>query len=133
MRILFIDDDLATLALLNGYTHKSEHTCIFTNRPEDVRIHDLTTFDFIVTDYMMSSMNGLKVIEYASKENPNLLFAMITAIDDKDTIQKAFDFNIIDYLVKPVKKQETLELIENAKRKIENRNLEKNINEKLKL
>jgi two-component system response regulator YesN len=79
---------------------------------------------------MMPSMGGLKVIEYASKENPNLLFAMITAIDDKETIQKAFDLNIIDYLVKPVKKQETLELIETAKRKLENRNLEKNIKEK---
>ena len=60
--------------------------------------------DFIVFDWHMLVMDGLKFYKAVKKEKgfQNTPFLMVTVEDSKERVVEALKFGILDYIVKPL-------------------------------
>ena len=62
--------------------------------------------DLLVTDIRMPGMSGLQLIEEAKKILPDLLVVLISGYSQFDYAQSAIRYGVVNYLLKPVKKNE---------------------------
>ena len=65
-------------------------------------------FDLIVSDIMMSGIDGFEFARTVRKVNAAIPIIFVTARDDFGAKQKGFDAGIDDYMVKPIDLQELL-------------------------
>ena len=68
----------------------------------------------ILSDINMPQMSGLELLKGVRQQHPLLRIYMITAFDDKQNKQKAFDFGATDYLTKPINFDSLKKLIFNG-------------------
>lgn len=89
------------------------------------KIIDLNV-DLVITDIKMPKMNGLELIEYANKNiNNNIDFIVLSGFSDFNYAKKAIKYNVRDYILKPIQKDELLLSIERIKNKYIERFIEK--------
>lgn len=88
--------------------------------------------DIIIMDIKMPGINGIKALELIKKENPNREIVMLTAYDDFEFIHKVLVLGGSDYILKPIKPDKIIEIINNIIDKVENNRYRCN-NENLKL
>ena len=62
--------------------------------------------DIIITDIRMPGCDGLTLIKKAQEINPNLHFIIISGYGQFDYAQKAIQYGVSDYLLKPIKEKE---------------------------
>ena len=101
MNCIIVDDDKLSCKLLEGFVSKYSslnligiYTDSVSARNELTQRHDV---DLIFLDIMMPEMDGFDFIgslEYP----PNIIIVSST----EDYAMKAFDFNVVDYLLKPI-------------------------------
>ena len=101
MNCIIVDDDKLSCKLLEGFVNKYSslnligiYTDSVSARNELTKRHDV---DLIFLDIMMPEMDGFDFIgslEYP----PNIIIVSST----EDYAMKAFDFNVVDYLLKPI-------------------------------
>lgn len=91
--------------------------------------------DVVITDIKMPRMDGLELIEYVNKNmDVNIDFIVLSGFSDFDYARKAIKFNVNDYLLKPVQKEELINSLIKIHERYTKRFLEieeKKINEKL--
>lgn len=90
--------------------------------------------DIIIMDIKMPGINGIKALELIKKENPNKEIIMLTAYDDFEFIHKVLVLGGSDYILKPIKPDKIMEIVDNIIDKVENKGIElgdkKHIDEK---
>lgn len=71
--------------------------------------------DLIIVDDEMPLMKGYEMVDKLRMNNrfKNTPVMVMTASNDNDTITKYIEFNIADYIVKPINSAETIEKIKN--------------------
>ncbi len=74
--------------------------------------------DIILIDIQLETINGLEVIHEINKFAPDTLFYIISAYDNFNYAQKAIRLNVEDYLLKPVTKNDILNLLNSARNKL---------------
>lgn len=101
MNCIIVDDDILTCKILEGYVNKYSTLNLigsFTNSVEArnvlIRRRDI---DLIFLDIEMPEMNGFDFM--GSLESPPNIIIISSA---EEHAIKAFDFNVIDYLLKPI-------------------------------
>ena len=80
--------------------------------------------DIIIMDIKMPGINGIKALELIKNENPNKEIIMLTAYDDFEFIHKVLVLGGSDYIIKPIKPDKLIEIVDNIMDKIENKNIE---------
>ena len=80
--------------------------------------------DIIIMDIKMPGINGIKALELIKNENPNKEIIMLTAYDDFEFIHKVLVLGGSDYIIKPIKPEKLIEIVDNIMDKIENKNIE---------
>ena len=70
--------------------------------------------DIVVTDLRMPGLDGLQVIEKVREMKLDCIFIILTAYDEFAYAQKAIQFGVRSYLVKPYGEEELLSTIRNA-------------------
>lgn len=80
--------------------------------------------DIIIMDIKMPGINGIKALELIKNENSDKEIIMLTAYDDFDFIHKVLVLGGSDYIIKPVKPDKLMEIVNNIMDKIENKNLD---------
>lgn len=79
--------------------------------------------DLIVADIQMPIMTGLELLEkIRSEEVSDAFFVILTGFKDFSYIQKALRYDCMDYLLKPVEKQELLRVIRKISQAVDERN-----------
>ncbi|MDQ0298155.1 two-component system response regulator YesN [Salibacterium salarium] len=78
-----------------------------------------TNPDIILMDIKMPGINGMKAIETIQAYLPDVQFIMVTAYDSFDYAKQAIKLGVKEYILKPGKKNETIEAIERVKKQIE--------------
>ena len=103
-KILIIDDEvnlldvLATVVANEGYSVKS------TNFPDKAEsMIDKHDFDLILTDLKMEPIDGMSLLRYAKRKDPNTQVLMMTAFGTIETAIEALKAGAFDYIVKPFK------------------------------
>ena len=106
IKAFIIDDEpgcCKTLSLLlDRYCPEVEVTGIFNNGLDALQAISASSPDLVFLDVQMPKMNGFEMLEKLSSINFNLIF---TTSYDQYAL-KAFKFSAIDYLLKPVDREE---------------------------
>ena len=79
--------------------------------------------DAVITDIRMASLNGLELLEqslHMGKERPE--FVLISAYEEFEYAHKALKLGAFDYLIKPLKKAELVQVLEKLKAALDQKN-----------
>lgn len=69
--------------------------------------------DIIIMDIKMPGINGIKASEIIKAENSEKVIVIITAYDDFDLVRKALVLGVNDYILKPVRASELINVMNN--------------------
>lgn len=106
----FVNESLCDLLMLNGFTVKNAFNGqkgleLIQEEKEHIRL--------IISDIMMPVMNGIELLEEVKKDiglRP-IPFVFLTAKNDKDTLKLSLKRGAYDYIEKPFKNQEVLDVV----------------------
>ncbi|MCR4823447.1 MAG: response regulator transcription factor [Treponema sp.] len=108
-KILVVEDDqdlnrtMCSFLRQNGYEAEG---CLLANDAYNAMYNKI--FDLIISDIMMSGIDGFEFAKTVRKVNPSIPIIFVTARDDFSAKQKGFEAGIDDYMVKPIDLQELL-------------------------
>lgn len=101
MNCIIVDDDKLSCKILEGYVSKSTTLSLIGSYSDSVEARNILTkrhdIDLIILDIEMPEMNGFDFI--GSLDFPPNIIIVSSA---EEYAIKAFDFNVVDYLLKPV-------------------------------
>ena len=112
--VLVVDDDEGLLLSIRA-------TLISAGLPEPAllsdsrRVLDLRRshrFKLVLLDLMMPHIGGMEVLERTNDEFPDIDCVIVSAIDDVSTAVKAMSSGAADYLVKPLKGEKLVALVQ---------------------
>lgn len=79
--------------------------------------------DIVIADVKMPEMTGLELLERVRKNNiSDATFIILTGFDDFEFARTALKYNVLDYLLKPVERNELLETLTKARNQREEKN-----------
>lgn len=111
-KILVVDDDPMTLDLIEVILHDDPEYIIYkaTSGEKALRILSEVSMDLVLLDIQMPEMDGFKICEEI-RRTYDIPIIFMTADKNLDTIERAAQMGIKDYLVKPVMSLALLEMI----------------------
>lgn len=131
-RILVADDDdivrdvITTLLSRDGFSVTS-----VSDGLEAINLLRIKDIHLVISDLMMPGADGIEVLKYAVRSNPDIAVVILTAYGTLDTTLEAIQAGAYDYLTKPFKAQEISILAERAYQRAQliddNRELKKNL------
>jgi DNA-binding NtrC family response regulator len=86
----------------------------FANAEEAIEAVQLEPPDLILQDIGLPGMDGVECMERIKQAAPQVLFIMITAYEDVETVVRAMRLGAYDYVVKPLHIDTLKQKIENA-------------------
>ncbi len=134
-RILIVDDDPLVQDVLSAiFSHSGQYEAEFAaDGLEAINRLSVEDAHLVVTDLVMPGANGIEVLKYAARGNPDIAVVILTAYGTLDTTLEAIKEGAYDYLTKPFKTQEIVILAARAFQKAQlvddNRELKKNLRE----
>lgn len=125
-RLLIVDDEESVRSLLLEYLKDFgyEVTCA-ANGQEALKYYKLYPFDVVISDLIMSPINGMELLAEIKKFDPEAAFIMITGHPSIESALEAINKGAKDYISKPFN-------IDEIKLKIERVLLERSLKGKLK-
>lgn len=109
--ILIVDDNPKNLQVLGGFLEEEGFPFEFAlNGATAFEWVSRKDFDLILLDIMMPQMDGFEVCKILKDNNETREIPVIflTAINDTESIVRAFDLGAVDYITKPFNRKELL-------------------------
>jgi DNA-binding LytR/AlgR family response regulator len=101
MNCIIVDDDKLSCKILEGFVSKSSSLNLIGSFSDSLEARNILTkrhdIDLIILDIQMPEMNGFDFI--GSLDFPPNIVIVSSA---EEYALKAFDFNVVDYLLKPI-------------------------------
>ncbi|MCB2181796.1 MAG: response regulator [Desulfobulbaceae bacterium] len=131
-KILIVDDELAVRQILQRLLEAEGYECRIADKGESaLDMLSKEHFDLMLLDILMPELSGIRVLRRARKQDPDLAVLMITALDDRNTIEAVFDYGAYGYIVKPFNNRDVIINVYNAlhhrKLKLENQAYKENL------
>ncbi|MFZ5797536.1 MAG: diguanylate cyclase [Desulforudis sp.] len=102
--VLIVDDDEILRMLLKQFLEGEEYGVVeATNGAEALQRMAASSYDLVIMDIAMPGIDGLSVCEHlkSSLDNPPPVL-MITALEDDESIDRAFSAGAVDLIRKPI-------------------------------
>ena len=61
--------------------------------------------EIILTDITMPNMDGLTFVQHVRETSPHTKIVVLTAYDEHEKLMKAFDLDVVNYLMKPINRK----------------------------
>jgi two-component system cell cycle response regulator len=114
--VLIVDDDITLLDVLkNGLTLKGYYCETAVNAASTLELIDNTSFDVILTDVVLSDMDGFKLTEKVKRLKPDMAVIVMTGFIDEFSYDDAIEAGASDFIKKPFTLKEIIARIEHAK------------------
>jgi DNA-binding LytR/AlgR family response regulator len=101
MNCIIVDDDIISCKIFEEYVNKSSTLNLIGSYSNSIEARNVITkrqdIDLIILDIQMPELNGFDFIG-SLEFHPNIIIISST----EEYALKAFDFNVVDYLLKPV-------------------------------
>ena len=120
-RVLICEDDDTQLVILRYFLRIDGVQLVFAeNGKQGVKaLHDLPTFDLVITDLLMPEMNGVDFIRYIREVlKSRIPIIAISSDDNINEIEAAYRIGIDYFLVKPLNPKEIVLVIEKLMHKV---------------
>ena len=104
--VLIVDDDpVIRILMRRALSHSVGNIIEASSGEEAIQLFSEHTPDLILLDVSMDKMNGFECCSVIRSlpEGDNVAIIMVTALDQPQDIQKAFDVGATDFMTKPVK------------------------------
>lgn len=92
-----------------------------SNAKEALGVMETTVVDLVITDITMPEMTGLEFVEAAQKMTNQFEFMILSGYQKFDFLKGGLQLGAINYLMKPVNKNELLKSVRQAKQRLDNR------------
>jgi len=103
-QVLIVDDEVNLLEVLTTVVANEGYSVKSTNFPDKAEsMIDKYDFDLVITDLKMSPIDGMSILRYAKRKDPNTQVLMMTAFATIETAIEALKAGAFDYVVKPFK------------------------------
>jgi len=103
-KILIVDDEINLLEVLTTVVANEGYSVKSTNFPDKAEsMIDKYDFDLVITDLKMSPIDGMSILRYAKRKDPNTQVLMMTAFATIETAIEALKAGSFDFVVKPFK------------------------------
>lgn len=123
LKVLIADDDQTTLTCLEKFIHWQDINCELTATALNGAIaHDIAIekdVDVIITDIKMPVMDGVELCQQLRESNHNAVIIFLSAYSDFHTAQIAMQYQVADYILKPLS-QDTIQNLESILIRIQN-------------
>ncbi|SDY30240.1 Two-component response regulator, YesN/AraC family, consists of REC and AraC-type DNA-binding domains [Evansella caseinilytica] len=122
MNIFLVEDECWALAELKELfkRYQPEHTIFaFANGDDALQAAEETPPQLVISDITMPGMTGLELIQRITVIDPAIKCIILSVHDQFDYAQKGLRLGIIDYLLKPVKKEALYQTVDQALQLIE--------------
>jgi DNA-binding LytR/AlgR family response regulator len=130
MNCIIVDDDQMTCKILEGYVSKSSALSLLGTFSDSVEARNILTkrkdIDLVILDIQMPELNGFDFI--GSLDNPPNIIIVSSA---EEYALKAFDFNVVDYLLKPVSYGRFLKAIDKTARYFSRKDTSNTVDEEI--
>lgn len=115
MRILYIEDNPANLALVNRVIQMSgDELLTYPDAESALKDADLTSFDLIITDIHLGEnvMDGLDFTAILRENGIKAPIIALTAYDFEEYERRSFEAGSDIYMVKPIAPQTLMDLLD---------------------
>jgi signal transduction histidine kinase len=116
--IILVEDDWAVLEMLKTYVlSKGDKPFCFKNGHEVVEFLNTNSnlrINLLLTDYEMSPMNGIELIQYFNSNNFTFPKILITSHNEKHIMIKAIESQIFRFIEKPLNYKTLDQIYESA-------------------
>ncbi len=116
MKILFVDDDLMTHAVIKDILKDWDLTILssaeeaLSNFPDG---HNL----IVLTDIHMPGMGGIEFLKEIKRKYPYVQVIMVSSTEDTRNLLEAYEAGANDFVVKPFDREDILSAIDNTIKK----------------
>ena len=116
LRVLFVDDEPYILqglqVLIDWEKEKFEIAGMASNGVEAVEFLKKEHVDLIISDIKMPLMSGIELLKTVKEEElSDAFFVMLSGFNDFEYAKEAMHYGCLDYLLKPVKKDELVQIL----------------------
>ena len=114
-RILLVDDDPITLDSLGAFLEQEGHdVTTASGAAQAVDFLKATSFDLVISEVNMPGGDGLELLRYAKRHNPDLPVVLATGYGSVEAAVEAIRQGALDYLTKPLQDDEVRQAIASA-------------------
>lgn len=131
MNIFIADDDEIIRKGLRSIIEKSDLDCTVVGEASDGELalqhmEDYDKVDLLITDIRMPIMDGLELIKNIRKRSLSMKVIVLSGYDEFKYIRNAFVDGAIDYLLKPINKNNLIEVLKKTQMAIEQDGVKEN-------
>lgn len=114
-KILIADNDKLIQDVVKSSLSKEGFTVVLANDGFDaLRILKTENISLVITALKMSGVNGIEILKYALRINPDIAVAILTTFGNLEATLEAVKEGAYDYVTKPFKVEEIVFLVEKA-------------------
>jgi len=118
--ILLVDDDPLIIAGTGSDLEEKGYTVTTANSGEKaIEWLAKSSFDLVITDLVMTPMNGIDVLKKSKELNPETMVIVLTGFGDMASVIDALRSDADDYLLKPCEPDEMYFRISRCLEKLE--------------
>jgi putative nucleotidyltransferase with HDIG domain len=131
-KILIVDDEEAIREVVSTLLEAQGYECSSVSNGRLARdFLEKNEVDIVLSDMMMPEMDGLSLVEWLGKAEPDIPAIMVTAMHDLSTALEAIRRGAYDYILKPFEKDQlhlgVRRALERRRLVLENRNYQRNL------
>lgn len=122
MKYYLVDDDEMVLRILEDIIEDENlGEIIGSNSNSEFAMNEIKILkpDAILIDLLMPVVDGIKLVQQMKNISSNSKFVMISQVNDKSMISKAYEAGIEFYIQKPINKIELVKILENINKMID--------------
>jgi two-component system, response regulator YesN len=125
-RVMIIDDEMAARRLLQAsidwQSLDMELVGEAASGIEAINIIDELRPDIVFVDISMPFMNGIEFTQVASERYTDLVIIIFTGFDDFEYARQCVRLPVVEYMLKPIVRQEVTEVLTRIKENLDKRN-----------
>ncbi len=118
-QILILDDEPIVWKRLKPALEKAGYEVeAFTQSSSAMKRVQEKEFDIVVTDLKMEGVDGMEFLTDVKTRSPKTEVIVITGFATMETAKESFQKGVFDFVAKPFKRGELLEIIRKAEAKV---------------
>lgn len=123
--VLIADDEQlirdGIASILDWQNMGFSHVFKAQNAYEAISILSAESIDLLITDINMPGKTGIELLEWVSQNTPDTVIIVISGYDKFEYAQSALHYGAVDYILKPIRKNELIEKIQAIAKRIDDR------------
>ena len=128
-RVLLVDDEILVRDAISENIDWKAMDCelagVCENGQEAAEFVKKQEVDIVLTDICMPYMDGMELSHYLHDNYPDIVIVIFSGFSDFEYAKKAIQYNVSEYLLKPVTAMELTNVINHMKEKVEQKKVER--------